>query len=176
MGLGRIFSRAFPKASGILQWVVLMLRTFSKEALMALCTWNHHVNPRIQWQISRGVLQGVGSAEADGGPSLEGFARPRSPRPSAPAVRHGREPSDLIATARWDADGIRRGRTWAVCPISGGCSPLSSSLQWVSLVLSAWHHMHPLRPYRDTNMLSFFVVVDILEVLSPQGFILNTFY
>jgi hypothetical protein len=33
--------------------------------------------------------QGVGSAEADGGPPLEGFAPPRPPRPSAKAIRHG---------------------------------------------------------------------------------------
>jgi hypothetical protein len=53
------------------------------------------------------------------------------------AVADGREPSDLIATARWDPDGIRHGHTWAIRPISGGRSPLSSSLQWVSLVLLA---------------------------------------
>jgi hypothetical protein len=33
--------------------------------------------------------------------------------------------------------------------------------------------MHPVRPYRDTNVLSFFVAVEILQVFS--GFILNTF-
>jgi hypothetical protein len=47
--------------------------------------------------------QGIGGAEADGGPSLEGFAPPRPPRPSATAAADGREPSDLIATARWIA-------------------------------------------------------------------------
>ena len=50
--------------------------------------------------------------------------------------------------------------------ISQGCSPLSSSLQWMNLVLLAWHHMHPLKPYRDINVLSFFVAIDILQVLS----------
>jgi hypothetical protein len=57
------------------------------------------------------VPQGVGSAEADGGPSLQGFAPPPPPRPSAMAAADGREPSDLKATARWDADGIHRGHT-----------------------------------------------------------------
>jgi hypothetical protein len=52
------------------------------------------------------VPQGVGGAEANGGPSLEGFAPSRPPRTAA---TDGRGPSDLIATARWDADGISRG-------------------------------------------------------------------
>jgi hypothetical protein len=43
--------------------------------------------------------QEVGSAEADGGPSLQGFALPHPPRPSATASADGREPADLIATA-----------------------------------------------------------------------------
>jgi hypothetical protein len=73
------------------------------------------------------VPQGVGSAEADGGPSLQGFLPPRPPRPSTMAIRYGRLPlpsatamakgresSDLIATSRWNADGIRRGHTQVV--------------------------------------------------------------
>jgi hypothetical protein len=35
------------------------------------------------------VPQGVGGAEADGGPSIEGFAPPHPPRPSAMAVVDG---------------------------------------------------------------------------------------
>jgi hypothetical protein len=60
------------------------------------------------------VPQGVGGAEANGGPSLENFAPPRHhgrpPHQRRTAVADGQGPSDLIATARWDADGIGRGR------------------------------------------------------------------
>jgi hypothetical protein len=39
---------------------------------------------------SRGMPQGIGSAEVDGGPSLQTIAPPRPPRPSVEAIRHGR--------------------------------------------------------------------------------------
>jgi hypothetical protein len=79
--------------------------------------------------------QGVGSSEADGGPSLQGFAPPPPPRPSATAAADGRESSDLIATP--NGTQAVRGPSILEDGISGGRSPLSSSLQWVSLVLSA---------------------------------------
>jgi hypothetical protein len=84
--------------------------------------------------------QGVGSSEADGGPSLQGFAPPPPPRPSATAAADGRESSDLIATpngTQTASVAAVRGPSILEDGISGGRSPLSSSLQWVSLVLSA---------------------------------------
>jgi hypothetical protein len=98
------------------------------------------------------------------------------PRPSPIAVRHGHDGWPWVV--RFDRNppmgrGRHPSRPYASCGPSILEDNISGVLQYVSLVLLAWHHRHPLRPYRDTNVLSFFVAVDILQVLS--GFILNTF-
>ena len=66
------------------------VKTFSKEAFMALYTRNQCVNLGIQCQILRGMPQRIGSAKGDGGrASHQNFAL-RPLRLSAIGICHGR--------------------------------------------------------------------------------------